>query len=52
MYPSLRMKMLQRPKSSSWEDGLVSLIPSTNNMKSFSRTNLNLPSAEGAMAMN
>lgn len=44
--------MLQRPKRSSWEDGLVSLIPSTNNINSFSKTNSNLPSAEGAMAMN
>lgn len=35
IYPSLRIKMLQKPVRSPWEDGLVSLIPSTNRINSF-----------------
>lgn len=50
-YSSLRMKMLQRPIRSSWEDGPVSLMPSTKNIMSFFRTNSNLPSPEEVMVM-
>lgn len=44
--------MLQRPIRSSWEDGPVSLMPSTKNIMSFFRMNSNLPSPEEVMVMN